>query len=297
MQENKSIILGGGISGLLEAYFNPDAILISDQIGGQLKSNFQLGPKYLHVDEISKQFFKELNIVPPIRKIKIGFFYDDDIHSENTEENRKRYFKKTRSLSSEPYVSSMSGNLSEFDSFDIDLEKIIDILKNRIKNQIVLEKITKINLNKKEIITEKNKYKYNDLISTIPLNVFLFLSNNSEIAKHFVSSPTTFIFSKSLEHCPFQNFQSFDYVYVSEPNFDFHRITKVPNGVVFEYNSDTIKTLKTEEDRVIMKVGQLIQNDVKIEIENVKFSGRYGSWKHNIKINNLLKQLYELHRK
>lgn len=297
MQENKTIILGGGISGLLEAYFNPDAILISDQLGGQLKSNFQLGPKYLHVDESSKQFFKELNIAPPIRKIKIGFFYDDGLHSENTEENRKRYFKKTRSLSSEPYVSVMTGNLTEFDSFDIDLEKIIEILKNRIKNQIILEKITKIDLNKKEIITEKNRYKYDNIISTIPLNIFLFLSNNSEIANHFISSPTTFVFSKSLEHCPFEDFREFDYVYVSEPCFDFHRITKVSNGVVFEYNYDTIKILKSEEDRVVMKVGQLIQNDVRIDIENVRFSGRYGSWKHDIKINNLLKQLYEIHRR
>ena len=53
MQENREnkIILGGGVAGLLQAYFNPDAVIVTDQIGGQFSSRFQLGPKYLHVDK------------------------------------------------------------------------------------------------------------------------------------------------------------------------------------------------------------------------------------------------------
>lgn len=299
MQKNNGgnkVILGGGIAGLLQAYFNPDAVIITDQIGGQFSAKFQLGPKYLHVDDSTKRFFEEIDIKPDIKKIKIGFFYDGHIHSENTEENRKRYFEKTRGSSTEPYKSVMSANKTEFDSFDIGVDDLIKIIKTKIDNKVILEKIEGIDLKNKEILTKSGNLKYEQLISTIPMNTFLFLCDKSNIAKSFQSYPTTFIFSETLEHCPFNDFENYDYIYVSEPQFDFHRITKVPGGVVFEYKGNNIKSLECEKDRVEMKVGQLVQNDINIDFKYVKFFGRYANWRHNVLVNDLLKQLYEINR-
>lgn len=288
-QETKGnrIILGGGVAGLLQAYFNHDAIIISDQIGGQFSSKFQLGPKYLHVDEASKRFFKEMNVEPDIKKIKIGFYYDGALHSENTEENRKRYFEKTRSSSSEPYLSAMTANKTEFDSFDIDVDALIEILRTKINNEIILERVTKIDLKNKKISTISREIEYSNLISTIPMNVFLFLCGKPNLAKQFQAYPTTFILTDR-QH----SFQDFDYVYFSEQYFPFHRVTKIPKGYVFEYKGDDIHKTSFEKDRVVMKVGQLVQNDIKIDFECVKFFGRYAEWKHHIKVNDLLKEIY-----
>jgi len=295
MQETgeKNIILGGGISGLLQAYYKPNSVIISDKIGGQFSSKFQLGPKYLHVDNSTKRFFKEINIEPEIKKIKIGFFFDGKLHSENTEENRKRYFEKTRGSLSEPYHSVMTSNKTEFDSFAIAPDEIIEILKTKIKNETILEKVIGVNLRYKEVLTESRKIKYDNLISTIPLNVFLFLSGKPDLAKQYQSFPTTFIFSENYKDCPFSDFQDFNYVYVSEPQHAFHRITKVPDGIVFEFKGDGIKALKGEKDRVVMKVGQLVENNMLIDFQYVKFFGRYGCWKHGIKTNELLKEIYD----
>lgn len=289
----EKIILGGGIAGLIKGYFNKEAVIITDQIGGQFSSKFQLGPKYLHVDEYSKRFFDELGIQPPIKKIKIGFFYDDILHYENTDENRKRYFEKTRSGSGEPYKSVMSGNQIEFDSFNIDVNEIVDIIKEKIQNEIILERVSKINMIHNRVLVGEKEIEYDKLISTIPLNIFMFLSGKPEIAKQYVSYPTTFVLNSSIENCPFEDFEDIDYVYISESEYAFHRITNTSLGPVFEFRGDDIPIMKNEIDRVVMKVGQLVHNDIKVSLKDVEFFGRYASWDHSLLTNILLKKIYE----
>ena len=190
----------------------------------------------------------------------------------------------------------MSANKTEFEAFDVGVDTIVEIIKTKISNKVILERAEGIDLKNKEVLTKSGNLKYSQLISTIPMNIFLFLCGRADIAKSFQSYPTTFIFSETLEHCPFDNFEDYDYVYVSEPQFDFHRITKVPGGVVFEYKGSNVKSLECEKDRVEMKVGQLVQNDTKVDFKYVEFFGRYATWNHGIKTNELLKQLYETKR-
>ena len=292
IKNDRMIILGGGIAGLIKAYFNPEAVIITDQIGGQFSSKFQLGPKYLHVDEYSIRFFEELEIKPSIKKIKIGFFYDGKLHSKNTEENRKRYFKKTRSNNDEPYKSTMSANKIEFDSFDIGVDEIVEIIKEKINNKVILERATGIDTKNKKILTKSGELKYDELISTIPLNIFLFLCGESELSKRFKSHPTTFILSSDYKNCPFDDFENYDYVYLSESQHPYHRITNTDKGLVFEFKGDVKYRMIDEKDRVVMKVGQLIHNDININFKDVEFFGRYASWNHSLLTNTLLKHIY-----
>jgi len=187
----------------------------------------------------------------------------------------------------------MSASMTEFDAFDVGVDEIVEILKSKISNKIILERAEKIDPINKEVLLKSGSLKYVNLISTIPMNVFLFLCGRSDIAKMFMSYPTTFIYSEMLERCPFNDFQGFDYVYDSSQEHAYHRLTKVTDGVVFEYKGDDIKTLEYEKDRVEMKVGQLIQTNIVIRLDNVEFFGRYATWNHGIKTNELLKQLYE----
>lgn len=294
-RKSKRIILGGGIAGLLQAYFDPEADIITDQIGGQFSSRFQLGPKYLHVDEATTRFFEEINFKPDTKKIKIGFYYDGTLHSENTEENRKKYFEKTRGSSSEPYKSVMSANKTEFDSFIVGMEDLVELLQSKITNTIILERVEGIDLENKEVILKSGNQKYDKLVSTIPMNVFLFLCKKPDFAKLFQSYPTTFVLS-DIKYCPFDDFQNFDYVYDSSPEHKYHRLTKIQDGVVFEYKGDNVEPVEGEKDRVVLKVGQLIQNNINIDLADIDFFGRFATWNHGIKTNELLKQLYESKR-
>lgn len=297
MEENKlKIILGGGIAGLLWAYYHPEYYIFTDQIGGQFASKFQLGPKYIHVDDNTKRLFDDLDVKILVKKIKVGFYYNGKLHSENTEENRKRYFEKTRGSSSEVYRSVMSGNKSEFDSFDISTNDLLEIIKPKLKNRIIFNKIAKISCQRKTVKNQDSKkYQYLKLVSTIPLNIFLNLAGYKWLSNQFKSHPTTFILSDR-QPVLIPDFQDFDYVYFSEPHILYHRITKTSDGFVFEFKGDNISKMAFEKDRVILPVGQLIQNEYDLDIQNVKFFGRYAKWQHGLLVNDLLKEIYAAER-
>ncbi|MFA5174613.1 MAG: hypothetical protein WC438_05525 [Candidatus Pacearchaeota archaeon] len=290
--EKHKIIIGGGIAGLLYAFYNPDYLLITDKIGGQSKSKFQLGPRILHKDEFSTRLLTDLKRYIPIKKIKVGYFYNNKINNENTEENKKKYFEKTRGESSQPYSSVMSSNQNEYDSYDIDLSDIIENLERRIENKIILGTVSKIDTTKKSLIVNNEEIKYSELISTIPLNVFLFLTSEIEKAKLFKSFSTQFVLMNNIKDCIFTNFDEYDYVYDSDEKHSFHRVSKTKNGYVFEYKGEKNILPDLIKDIEVIKVGQLIENNIKINFDKVKFFGRYAEWKHNILINDLLKKIY-----
>ena len=177
----------------------------------------------------------------------------------------------------------MSANKTEFDSYDLEVSELVKLLELKVKDRIIIDKIERIDLEKQLLIGLKN-YSYSELVSTIPKNIFLKLSNFVDIASTFKSYPTTFVFSQECEY----DLEDYDYVYFSGDSL-FHRITKVPSGFVYEYKGEFL----THSENVIVKVGQLIHLESDIEFKNVKFFGRYGTWKHGILTNNLLKEIYE----
>ncbi len=296
-----TIIIGGGIAGLLYAFYNTDCTVLTDKVGGGFSAPFQLGPKYLHKTEKTERLLNDLNLAAPVKTIKVGFYYDGKINSVNTEENRKKYFEKTRGITAEPYKSSMSEGSSEFEAYDLDLTELVGSLEKKIagKGALVLRKVTQVDLIDKHVVVEKeNKIYFNKLVVTCPKPVFCNLIGQFDEAKQFLSYPTTFvkypelgIAGESLNIS--KDFENYDYVYFSQPNFLWHRATRIPGGFCFEYKGDESETAKKEGyEYVVLKIGQLVQRDDTIMYPDfVKFFGRYAQWKHSIKTKELVDEL------
>ncbi len=294
MQQIKEIILGGGISGMLWGYFNPESVIITDKWSNQFSGRFSFGPKYLHVDEYSTRLLEELGADVMSRTVKIGYYYDGKLTDVNSDENKKRYFDKTRKSKGVPYESVMSGNKNTFDSFEVNIDELVF---KQIKNKVILGRVIHIDIINKILkvqLTENviEEYQYESLISTLPKNIFLFLCDKEKIAKKFISHSTTFVLNKDLSNSPVKDFDKYDYVYFSEAKYPFHRVTKTDKGYVFEYKGNAAFKNDSELDRETLKVGQLVENDINVEFEGVKFWGRYATWKHSLLINTLLKELY-----
>ena len=286
----KNIVIGGGPSGLIWALYHPEYVVFTDKIGGQFNAPFQLGPKYLHKTEYTEKFLKDLNIFGEVNTkiVKVGFFYDGKINPKNTEENRKLYFEKTRGLSDTVvYKSSMSEGNEEFEAFDIDIEDIIKHIYQKIKSRVIVSKVSKVDMVFKEVITENATYPFDNLVVTIPKPIFCRMIEQEEEAKQFVSYPTTFIRSDIKG-----GLGEFDYVYFSQKETPFHRVSKIPNGeYCFEYKGDDVEKVETEIDRFVLKIGQLVQRKDTITYpQYVKFLGRYANWKHSIKMKEVLEE-------
>jgi hypothetical protein len=282
MSSRNNFILGGGISGLLYSYFNPQFRVITDVVGGQMNSSFSLGPRLLHSTELTREFLDELNLlnVFPEKKIKVGFFYDNRLHETIDEENRKKYFEKTRGISS-VYDSSMSGGKNEFKAFVID-EKIL--IGRLITDRIIFDKIKSIDL-KNKILVGKEKYHFSKIVSTIPRPLFCMLAGDKPEAKKFRYITTSFVKRNELPASfDKDEFMKFDYVYFPGNEYDFHRITVLSDGFCFEYKNMPNFFIPESEKFAFLPYGQLIEKEDKKEYKNVEFFGRFAEWRHSIRM-------------
>ncbi|MHB8483648.1 MAG: hypothetical protein ACYDBV_13120 [Nitrospiria bacterium] len=314
--ETKNIILGGGIAGLCYALYNPDHIVLTDRVGGGFSAPFQLGPKFLHRTPKTKQFLKDIGVIRdvPVKTVKVGFYYDDAIHSHNTDENRRAYFEKTRGVSgSETYKSSMSEGSEEFDAYDMDVEKIVNAVFNVVKDRVIIGKVSGVDLKNKIVkygycsstqplneplqhpVVVDDLMRFEKLVVTVPRPVFCYMIGQADEAKRFVSYPTTFLKSEHLPvdlHPVQKDFEKYDYVYFSQKEFPFHRVTKIPGGFCLEYKGDWFGLLKGAGGLFTLKIGQLIQRtDNMVYPDSVKFFGRYAEWRHSIKTRELIDEL------
>src|SRR3972149_2445932 len=93
-------ILGGGIAGLIYAFYNKDYEVISTEFGGQMASYFKLGSRYLHRTDQAINFLKDLNL--PVEEIRITTGYQTRTDSYTDimmdEDFKKRYYMKSRGI-------------------------------------------------------------------------------------------------------------------------------------------------------------------------------------------------------
>jgi hypothetical protein len=282
-----NIVIGAGIAGLIYAYYHHDHIVLSDQVGGQMMSYFDLGPRYLH-NKSQKviDFLHSLKL--PIKKtiIRVGYI-DDSGWVENPDSSfRQKYFMKSRCQSNlegfDPSV--LNTNIKEFEVCDVDFKDLIMILFNHLGHRIYTGKVEEIDLKERFLKTDtKMSMKFDKLVSTIPLNIFSWIAKlNLKLEAYDMSY--------CLMKNDFFDLKQYDYVYDARTSTISHRMTKSKYGVVcdvfglktkeFEKQSKDMFAFEIENSIRYVKNNQIIslEKDFSLDDKSITFIGRYGSW-------------------
>ena len=283
-------ILGGGITGLIWAFYNPQYTIISPDIGGQMTSdNFSLGPRFLIKTEYTEKLLKDLNIQAPIKTFKIGYCKNNIVGTAKelniTEEDRKNYFLKSRGLKNinEVPITVMNSFKDEIVGFDVEWNEIIKKLSEKVK--IINNKIIKINTNEKILVSGGNDYDYDELISTIHASLFFKLIFYDTSAKKCENNCKDITYvavkNKSLKTV-------FNYIYVIDDSFPFYRMTFQDNVVIYEFIGKPSEKDLPDHDIIGIKTvyGCKIIKDLNLDgipEANIKFVGRYAQLNHSIK--------------
>lgn len=280
-----NVILGGGITGLIYCYYHKDHFILTDQIGGQMNSSFDLGPRYLHHKSRHViDFLKSLEIPIENKIIKVGYLDDNGWIENTTLDFRQSYFMKSRGTNIisgfEPTV--LNTNVKEFSVCNIDFKDLITKLFCKISHRIYTSQITKIDLVEQLIISKDSTIKYEKLVSTIPLNVFCKLSDTKQDLE-----------SISMSYClmsqDFFDLKNFDFIYDNRTTSKCHRMTKCKKGIVcdvLEKNLDDFKKTNNVLEYKTISNSQIISLDKDFEIKDhpeIKFIGRYGAWNRKYK--------------
>lgn len=300
----KTIILGGGIAGLIWAYYN-EGVVVSPEFGGQMASHFNLGPRFLHKTEYAERFLEELDIKYKLKTIKVGYCYNGELFSQIP--NQKfidEYYKKSRGIKDENVKdpTAMSGKLESFEALIIDFNEIINKLVSKLdkEGRLLESSVTAIDIYEKVIIVNNGmSYSYDNLVNTMPLNVFSELLIDTEFHKpeEFKCSPITYVLVRDIDRPIVAD--GFDYIYMPDEDVPHHRITLGKETSVLDWFGHHTKEgcIEKYKDKFIdcrtLWNAQILPFDKPIGLPNVKFVGRYGTWNRSWKTEKVIEEAFK----
>jgi NTP pyrophosphatase (non-canonical NTP hydrolase) len=174
---------------------------------------------------------------------------------------------------------------------NVNWNEIIEKLKSKVN--IILEDV--IRITDTEIITNKSKYCYEEIVSTIPANIFwnLYYYNSYPELK---SKSVTFAIVDEVPHI--LDGENFDLVYFIDDRYKYTRINRKDTKYLYEFTGELTEeqikeTLlsKSEIKQIFVdKLGIIYSNPNNIPPANIRFLGRFATWNHSIKINDVIKE-------
>jgi len=319
MKEN--IILGGGISGLIFQFYNPEFLLITDSFGGMLENEKDFGVMTLWDTKTTRQLLTDLEIEIKPKHSDIHYYFNGKIYKEAPSLLREEHIRKKMgplsSLIDFKDLTLSTDKTNYIPSLKVDFIELLKKLRNKLNRHIV-GRVTKINDEYVIVnIGEENKldyhthmFKYNALISTLPAFVFWDIWNGKNCKEicnldEFNYTSTTNISMKKLEGklksklidsgCLSENFQHYVYFMDDSP---YHRLSRTTSGkycIQFpgEYSIEKVsKILDIPISKLkirINKIGQFVSHKGNIPPDNIMFLGRHAQWDYKIKVQDIVR--------
>jgi hypothetical protein len=294
-------IIGGGISGLIYSFYNKGHVIISKNVGGQLKTDFPMGPRILQRTSATTKLLHDLGISAKTRTAFIGYKID-----ENTFSNicpigfSRQYYIETRkplSIDSVPN-STMSDGKTFIEYYDIEMLDLIEHLSQY--SHMYNSNVSSIDVENFNIILEDDmefSYRNSKLISTIPITLLCKLTD-AKINHDLRTLDKIYILSDNFK----DYHQSYDYIYYIDSVYN--RVTRYSHENkhyhIIEYTGLDIETVRLHcKDNHINIVNEIIQRNAQIcksmdsnpfKQYNIELIGRYAKWQHSIKIQDVIEE-------
>ena len=310
-----NLVLGAGPAGLIAGYILR-APVVGEVVGGQQAESLPLGPRIFEVTEDSIRLFESLGIdwQPIVREYRVGYSrVGDKTTAEVPDDNfRLDYYRKTRDPNAESFPKScLSGGRNSI--FGIDLSLVVTELKKRVA--VIPGIVHYIDRTPRgyqvTCVTKADGYlrvssniPCEHLVSTIPLPSLVKTLNKPVELEQPKSKSTYFawVYTSAFEVNPFSSDEgTFDYVYFADKSIPFHRATKGGTDIAcLEFESEdrlekfiSSVTIDSIIDTQEIKGAQLTNKLDLQEFQGVKLLGRYGTWNHGVKLEDVVKEVYE----
>jgi len=289
----RNLILGGGVAGLIAAFYNPDYEIIDSAPLGQLNALFSAGPRIIIDTVFARNFLNKLGIEYQTHEVIIGYTkdgyaqvpFDDNfkqIYAEKTHNTKK--LEKSFLSSGSSIIYCLSDGTDEF--YNNVFKKVYEIVRKR--NVVTNSAITNIDLKNKLMQTKFDEFEYVNCISTLNLKIFCKLAQIDDI--HPQSSNKHFVFCTYNNERDVELSKRFSYIYSITGWYT--RKTYFKNYISYELSAPYENFSNAEGNKVIGKFYNApfqIVNSIDIRnIGGIEMLGRYAQWNHSIKSNEII---------
>lgn len=293
---NENYILGGGPAGLIAAFYNPDYKIIDKNPMGQLNLPFVPGPRILKVDNETERFLYKNNIAYDYKTICVGYSHDGinvvDEADNVFKENYSQITRGTKKIEAS-FLSSGENQILIFtDPNGEDIYyKLFQTLADKFKDRTISANVSTINTKTQTIGLDETEYKYDNLISTLNINIMFKLLGLQDLGlvalkKHFVQ-------------CSYNNENDIElakkYHYVYSTDGIYTRKTYFKDYIVYEFVqpyaeiSDTPTVYGNKVLKHINNIPIQINNSIDFRnIQGIELVGRFAQWNHSIKANEII---------
>jgi hypothetical protein len=288
-------ILGAGISALCYAYYHPEYIIIGDELGGRLNKKFFENIIYFHatletqklLDDLHIKYIKKTqNIVYVINKQCIkNITVIDKINFIKKKLNDENFMPNDLTLSTNDYYISI---------FEFSYKELLDALSKNVS--FIQDKV--IRITDKEIITEKTRYEYDNIVSTLPADIFWQIYYKQSQLE-FKKKTVTFVLCD--KEPDFAKNINYDLLYIVDTALKYNRISKKFNTekdftILYEFtgniSKEEISKYLPENTKIleyyIDSSGIIYTNKNNFSPKNVLFIGRFATWNHADKLQDVL---------
>jgi hypothetical protein len=300
---NTKYILGGGLAGLVFAFYNRDYDLISPDLGGQLNMSFG-PPKVVHANEYTDALLNNLGLKHEEKSIEIRYVIDGNVCNTINNDIRRAFINKKMSEFTMPIRNSnvldytLSVDSSSLAYYDVSMKDIIAALKSKIDNKVKIidKKVILIGMNSRTLVlNDYTNLKFTHIVSTIPANDFIHVTYDESYKKVLNYLPVTYVYSKTLME-GFEPDPEADWYYMCDRNVPFSRISKSGKNWVYEVTGIMTKEMAESilnkvniVDYSIQRIGVIETNPMQ-DTNEVKFIGRLAEYKHHIKLQDIVRK-------
>lgn len=316
----KTTILGNGLSALIWAAYHPDSTIIGPGKPGGMAKDMK-APFFLHKHPATERLLKGLGLSTCTREVKVGYGYTNQdatyVRDEPPSGFQNIYYRHSRCLydgSLDPVPASvMNQGMKEFEAYSI----ASDVLINRLIEAIISIGGTFYRDTIREIILDKGVVGIygdginqicNEIISTIPINIFQSLLPEREYKRMYPEDSLTKIFLEGDEQP--SEIMKYDFIYLTPHpknpmahSFTSH-ITRMNNDYTlkktfFEYTFlagdpviDKAMERLTEgygKSRVSLHPEISVRKNIGWrKYRGIRFLGRGAQWDHSIKVQDVI---------
>ena len=303
-----NILLGCGIAGLLAHYYMPDTKIMSPDIGGQAIENVA-APRYLDYAKQTKKLLSDLDVAPQIKKIKLGFYFNNKFYSSPSKKIKlaaamkkmqETGFKNTARIKD---ISFGTGGKT-IKYFDISFEAIINLLARSLKKEDYIKaKAALVSAKNKFVMDrEQHKYFFDTLISTLPAPEFRYILYDGYFTADLRYAPVTFITCNKAPAVFRDMREKYQQIYVVDSHLKYSRVTwTADNKAVCEFTGvvskeDARAYLDSDmniTNYFVQRVGLITSKPVN-DTQNILFLGRLAQWNSNIKVEHVIQKILEM---
>mgnify|MGYP001291587172 FL=1 len=226
--------------------------------------------------------------------------YDEPISSFSLETISRFFPKPDINLIRDGFNSKPMDDSGYNSRFWYPEKKGIQVLVDSLSKDLDINlncKVEKIDLDSKSILIQGKEYKYNNLVSSIPLKTFIGLTDDKdlELLASNLSISSTKVFNIGYSNIPDSTYEGYHWIYFPEKKYKFHRIgfysnfskLAAPKGctslyVEVGYSETVSPNLKTEIINQLEGIGVIKNNQIEC-INEFNMKDSYVKFLHGSK--------------